>query len=279
MNLLSSLQLLAVGAPEANISPASTLRWALVIATLLVLINGFFVAAEFALVKVRPTQIQPPPRRATAGQAGAADARPPRRLPLGEPAGHHAREPGARLDRPTGLRVDPAPRPRATGARTGPPLDQHHPGLPDHHPPAHRARRAGPQVDRHPQEPSATALDRVAALRLLQADLPGHLAAQHDGHRPAAADRPPAGNRARRGHSEDELRLLLAHTKMEHQGQLKRELLDNVFELSHRIARQIMVPRADVVYLSIDRGPRGTCAALARAATPASRSATATSTR
>ena len=33
----------------------------------------------------------------------------------------------------------------------------------------------------------------------------------------------------------------------------KRELLDNVFELSHRMARQIMLPRQDVIYLSIDR--------------------------
>ena len=51
------------------------------------------------------------------------------------------------------------------------------------------------------------------------------------------------------GHSEEELRLLLASTE-EELSQQKRELLDNVFELSHRVARQIMVPRGDVVYLS-----------------------------
>jgi CBS domain containing-hemolysin-like protein len=51
------------------------------------------------------------------------------------------------------------------------------------------------------------------------------------------------------GHSEEELRLLLASTQ-EDLSQQKRELLDNVFELSHRVARQIMVPRGDVVYLS-----------------------------
>jgi len=51
------------------------------------------------------------------------------------------------------------------------------------------------------------------------------------------------------GHSEEELRLLLASTA-EELSQQKRELLDNVFELSHRVARQIMVPRGDVVYLS-----------------------------
>lgn len=54
-------------------------------------------------------------------------------------------------------------------------------------------------------------------------------------------------------HSEEELRLLLASTE-EELSQQKRELLDNVFELSHRVARQIMVPRGDVVYLSTTRG-------------------------
>jgi len=33
--------------------------WALVLAVVLVLLNGLFVAAEFSLVKVRPTQIAP----------------------------------------------------------------------------------------------------------------------------------------------------------------------------------------------------------------------------
>ena len=54
-------------------------------------------------------------------------------------------------------------------------------------------------------------------------------------------------------HTEEELRQLL---DAGHAGELadqKRELLDNVFELSHRSARQIMVPRTDVVYLSTAR--------------------------
>jgi CBS domain containing-hemolysin-like protein len=54
-------------------------------------------------------------------------------------------------------------------------------------------------------------------------------------------------------HSEEELRLILASTA-EELSQQKRELLDNVFELSHRVARQIMVPRGDVVYLSTTKG-------------------------
>ena len=54
-------------------------------------------------------------------------------------------------------------------------------------------------------------------------------------------------------HSEDELRLLLSSGPTERLSKQKRELLDNVFELSHRTARQVMVPRADVIYLSLHR--------------------------
>jgi CBS domain containing-hemolysin-like protein len=53
-------------------------------------------------------------------------------------------------------------------------------------------------------------------------------------------------------HTEDELRLLLAASG-KNRSRTKHELLDNVFELSHRNARQVMVPRADVVYLSTAR--------------------------
>ena len=51
-------------------------------------------------------------------------------------------------------------------------------------------------------------------------------------------------------HSEEELRILLSSSEMGSQSQLKREILDNVFELSLRNARQVMVPRADVTHLS-----------------------------
>ncbi len=50
-------------------------------------------------------------------------------------------------------------------------------------------------------------------------------------------------------HDEEELRLLLSSEDASLLSQHKRQLLDNVFELSHRTARKIMVPRADVVYL------------------------------
>jgi len=53
-------------------------------------------------------------------------------------------------------------------------------------------------------------------------------------------------------HSEEELRLLVSSGSEDLSAQ-KRELLDNVFELTHRVARQIMVPRGDVVFLSTTR--------------------------
>jgi len=54
-------------------------------------------------------------------------------------------------------------------------------------------------------------------------------------------------------HSEEEVRLLLASRHGSDLSQQKRDLLENVFELYDRIARQVMVPRGDVVYLSTDR--------------------------
>jgi CBS domain containing-hemolysin-like protein len=55
------------------------------------------------------------------------------------------------------------------------------------------------------------------------------------------------------GHNEEELRLLLASSRTALVPEHKRELLDNIFELSHRVARQIMLPRQDVVYLTTTR--------------------------
>ena len=51
-------------------------------------------------------------------------------------------------------------------------------------------------------------------------------------------------------HSEEEVRLLLASQEASSLTDQKRDLLENVFELYDRNARQIMVPRGDVVYLS-----------------------------
>ncbi len=63
----------------------------------------------------------------------------------------------------------------------------------------------------------------------------------------------PPASEGELAHSEEELRRLLGSSQMGRQTLLKRELLDNVFELSLRLTRQIMVPRSDVVYLSTQR--------------------------
>lgn len=55
------------------------------------------------------------------------------------------------------------------------------------------------------------------------------------------------------GHNEEELRLLLASSDGTQVSLAKRQLLSNIFELSTRIARQVMVPRGDVVYLSTEK--------------------------
>ncbi len=54
-------------------------------------------------------------------------------------------------------------------------------------------------------------------------------------------------------HDEEELRLLLASAGAANLPPHKQELLANVFALSERMARQMMVPRGDVVYLSTER--------------------------
>src|SRR5882757_2298607 len=46
----------AVPALQVQVIPGG---WGLVLGLVLVALNGFFVAAEFALVKVRPTQLEP----------------------------------------------------------------------------------------------------------------------------------------------------------------------------------------------------------------------------
>ena len=53
-------------------------------------------------------------------------------------------------------------------------------------------------------------------------------------------------------HSEEEVRLLLSSDQASELSEDKREILDNVFELSHRTARQVMIPRPEVVFFEVD---------------------------
>src|SRR4029077_5338154 len=55
-------------------------------------------------------------------------------------------------------------------------------------------------------------------------------------------------------HSEEELRMLLAEShRVGALSGAKRELLENVIDYTERSARHVMVPRADIAYLSLAR--------------------------
>jgi CBS domain containing-hemolysin-like protein len=229
------------------------------LALVLVGLNGFFVAAEFALVKVRPTQLEP---YAQAGQRRAKVARHMTRhldsylsatqlgvtlasLGLGwagEPAFLAIVEP---LLRPFGVHIPKMPNLIHTVSLTLSFLviTMLHIVLGELGPKWLALSRsegtalwaALPLFVFHKiTYPAIWVLNRTAnaLLRLIGVT--------------------PVGE-GETGHDEDELRLLLASTHASHVSKHKRELLDNIFELSHRMARQIMVPRQDVIYLSTAR--------------------------
>jgi CBS domain containing-hemolysin-like protein len=228
--------------------------WALLLGLLLVVVNGFFVAAEFALVRVRPTQIEPDVER------GLLRARLARRMVQHLDAYLSATQLGITL---ASLGLGWVGEPAFSWvlepvvvffAGPNPPL-VHSIGL------------------------TASFL-AITVLHIVVGELtPKWVALRHA--RPAALlvavplhafyrlTYPAIWvlNRAARGLSrllgvappkgfggirdEEELRRLLASNR--DTDEQKRELLDNIFELSHRMARQIMVPRQDVVYLSTTR--------------------------
>jgi CBS domain containing-hemolysin-like protein len=243
---------LAVGVPGG---PPSIDPWTgLLLGILLVLVNGYFVAAEFALVKVRPTQIEPDiasgDRRArflspmlthldaylSATQLGITLAS----LGLGwigEPA-------FVWLLRPLLERLGVAERLHHSISLTAAfavitilhiVLGELAPkSLAIRHPRPTSLWIAGPLwLFYKVTYPAIWILNHTANwfLRLV-------------GVQPVTE--------GEMGHTEEELRLLLASTTDELSAQ-KRELLDNIFDLSERVARQIMVPRGDVVYLSTEK--------------------------
>ena len=226
-------------------------------ALLMVALNGFFVAAEFALVKVRPTQIEP---YAQAGQYRAQLAR------------HMIRHLGSYLSA-TQLGVTLSS--LALGWVGEPafawlispllsPLTRHNPAL------LHSVSLTLSflvitmlHIILGELAPKSVAIRKSEATALW---LSPPLFLFHKVtypviwllNRTATAllrlvGIAPVGEGGETGHDEEELRLLLASSHPSHVSPHKRELLDNIFELSHRMARQIMVPRQDVVYLSTAR--------------------------
>ena len=228
----------------------------LVLGVLLVFLNGFFVAAEFALVKVRPTQIAP---RAEAGDRRAKIARhmithldaylssTQLGITLASLALGWIGEPAfAWVLEPLILKI-----PNATPAMVHSisltvaflmitilhiVLGELAPkSIAIRKPEASTLWTAVPLYAFYKLTFPAIFVLNWVANRLLK--WIGIAPVQEAGH----------------GHSADELRLLLSSTSKETLSKEKKELLDNIFELSNRTARQVMVPRADMVYLSTTR--------------------------
>ena len=248
-----SLLLLAAVPGPFEIGP----WWGLFLALLLVALNGFFVAAEFALVKVRPTQIEP---YIAAGN---------RRARL---AGHMLRHLDAYLSA-TQLGITLAS--LALGWIGEPafawivrPVVELVAGG-GNEPIVHSVSLTISfltitilHIVLGEQAPKTIAIRKAEGTSLL---ISFPLYAFYKLTYPAiwllnrAANGllklirvAPAGE-GELAHDEEELRLLLASTSASQLPPQQRELLDNIFELSHRVARQIMLPRQDVVYLSTTR--------------------------
>ncbi len=226
--------------------------WGLFLALLLVAANGFFVAAEFALVKVRPTQV--------AARLDTRRGRTAQRMIekldaylsatqlgitlsslglgwIGEPAIAWLLEP--LFDLVPGL--PPAVADSISLVTAFALISMLHIVLGELAPKSLAIRRPEPTslwvaiplwAFYHLTYPGIWVLNHMANafLRLFGVEPVGH------------------GELA---HSEEEIRRLLASKQEAALSDRKRELLDNVFELSDRNPRQIMIPRTEVVYLDV----------------------------
>ena len=231
--------------------------WLLLLAFLLVLANGFFVAAEFAIVKVRSTQLT------ELADEGSARARMARRLTkrldaylsatqlgitlaslalgwVGEPAFEHLIEPV--FEQFGGLSEAAARSVSATFAFIV--ISVLHIVLGELAPKSVAIQKpVGTSLwIAYPLHwfyvvtyPAIVLLNGVsrAILRLFGI----HPASEHE-----------------TAHSPEELRLILAGSeKAGILSEENREIIEGVFQFSKRTARQIMVPRTDVVVLSVTR--------------------------
>ena len=259
---MSPFLLAAVPAAPPFLGPG----WGLFLAVLLVFLNGFFVAAEFALVKVRPTQIEPyvaaGSRRAdvakhmvrhldaylSATQLGITLAS----LALGwigEPAFAWIIEPVVRRfagDNPALLHS-------VAGTIAFLVIMALHIVLGELAPKSFAIRKAE----------STTLMVALPLFLFYKVTYPVIWLLNHTANFLLKLVGIAPMSESEIAHDEEELRLILSSSNAAHMSLQKRELLDNIFELSHRVARQIMLPRQDVVYLSTAR-PIGENLRLAR---------------
>ena len=212
----------------------------------LILLNAFFVAAEYSLVTSRRTRIRELDR------AGNRRARDVLKITSDPPNFIAAMQLGVTL---TSLAIG------AFGeqvlANLFEPVDGDVPRRPvraaDHHVPARRARRARPEGDRARPPGADRAGGLRARARVLLRDEAADLVAEALDRLRAAPLRQEAAGAENTAHSEVELRMLLS-TSAE-QGEIERgeqEIVDKVFDFADKDVADVMVPRPDVLALSID---------------------------
>ena len=141
----------------------------------LILLNAFFVAAEFALVRSRKAHLQTDVDEGKKGAATAVNMMDDLSRYSERGAGrHHAHVAGPRLPRRAGDRLDD----REPDRRRRPALaldpDLGGPRLPDHDVDPHHARRAGPEDLRDPEGRARRALGRAPAADLHEGLLAVH---------------------------------------------------------------------------------------------------------
>jgi CBS domain containing-hemolysin-like protein len=228
--------------------------WYLLLALVFIIANGFFVAAEFAAVKVRPTQLA---ERAASGSGRARMARRiTKRLDaylgatqlaitfaslalgwVGEPAFEHLIEPLFR-----GLGVFSVAIAHSVAASVA------------------FVVISSLHIIFGELAPKYIAVDKTVGVALWTAHvLRGFYVLTFPltwllNHAANAVLRPFGIRMAQEKapvHSQEELRLILAHSeKAGILSEENREIIEGVFEFSKRTARQIMVPRTDVAVLS-----------------------------
>ncbi|HYU31139.1 MAG TPA: hemolysin family protein [Thermoanaerobaculia bacterium] len=247
--------LLAATAPAASpihIGP----WWGLFLALLLVALNGFFVAAEFALVKIRPTQIEP------LVQEGVGRARKVRHMVRHLDAYLSATQLGITLaslalgwigEPAFAWIVEPVVRPFAGDS----PQLVHSIALT-----ISFLAITILHIVLGEQAPKSIAI-RKAEGTVLAVSLPLHFfykvtypaiwLLNHAANYLLRVIGIAPASEGELAHDEEELRLLLSSSQSSVVSKQTRELLDNIFELTHRVARQIIVPRQDVIYLSTTR--------------------------
>jgi CBS domain containing-hemolysin-like protein len=250
-----NLFLIAAAAPVPQVQ-ALTPGWGMILGLLLVALNGFFVAAEFALVKVRPTQLEP------LVNEGSRRAKLARHMLRHLDAYLSATQLGITLaSLALGWIGEPAfawlIHPLLSPfVRSNPPL-------------LHSISVAVSflvitvlHIVLGEQAPKTIAIRKAEGTSLLVAfplyffykvTYPAIWLLNQASNRLLKLVGIPPASEGELVHDEEELRLLLSSSKESQLSTQKRELLDNIFELSHRVARQIMLPRQDVIYLSTDR--------------------------